>query len=327
MSKVAFITGITGQDGAYLAKLLLSEGYKVIGITRSYTNSNLRGLKYLGIVDQVTIVECDLQDLSQIIKVISEYKPTEIYNLAAQSSVSLSFQQPIGTLSFNILSVVNMLEAIKITNSAIKFYQASTSEMFGKVAELPIHENSVFHPLSPYAVSKASAHWTCINYRESYGIFTCCGILFNHESFLRSDNFFVKKVISQTINIYQGLQQQLVVGNLDLKRDFGFAPKYVEAMYLMMQAAAPSDYLICSGTSTSLRAIVEYVLDYFQLSHDKIVVDPSLFRPAEIVDIYGNNDKAKQELSWQYEMRIDEILDILITEELKARGLSYKAAH
>lgn len=326
MSKVAIITGITGQDGAYLAELLLSKDYHVIGITRSYTNSSLKGLQYLNIVDQVTIVECDLLDFSQILKVIMQYKPDEVYNLAAQSSVSLSFNQPIGTLNFNILSVVNLLEAIKITNLGIRFYQASTSEMFGKVYSLPINENTVFHPLSPYAVSKASAHWICINYRESYNIFTCCGILFNHESFLRSDNFFVKKVISQTINIYQGLQEELSVGNLNIRRDFGFAPKYVEAMYLMMQTAEPSDYLVCSGTSVSLRTIVEYIFDYFNLPHSRIVVNPDLFRPAEIEDIYGNNEKVKKELGWVYDMTIYEVLDRLITEELDFRNISFKKA-
>jgi GDPmannose 4,6-dehydratase len=323
MSKVAIVTGITGQDGAYLAKLLLSKNYAVIGITRSYTNSTLRGLEYLGIENQVTIVECDLLDFSQIIKVIIQYKPTEIYNLAAQSSVSLSFNQPIGTLNFNILSVVNLLEAIKIADQSIKFYQASTSEMFGKVSSLPINENTVFHPLSPYAVSKASAHWICINYRESYKIFTCCGILFNHESFLRSDNFFVKKVISQAINIYKGLQQELVVGNLDIKRDFGFAPKYVEAMYLMMQTSDPSDFLVCSGASVSLRTIVEYIFDFFSLPYAKIVVSPELFRPAEIEDIYGNNEKVKKELGWEYDMTIYDVLDNLIKEELAYRNIVF----
>lgn len=319
MSKVAVITGITGQDGAYLAQLLLKEGYKVIGLTRSYTHSSEKGLQYLGIADQVVLAECDLLDITQVIKVINKYQPDEIYNLAAQSSVSLSFNQPIGTLNFNIISVVNLLEAIKITNSKIKFYQASTSEMYGKVDPLPITENTVFHPLSPYAISKAAAHWTCVNYRESYGIFVSCGILFNHESFLRSENFFLKKVISQAVKISQDLQQELVMGNLDIKRDFGFAPKYVEAMYLMMQTEKPSDYLVCSGSSITLREIVEYVFDYLNIDHAKIIVSSDLYRPAEIQDMFGSNEKVKKELGWEYDILVYDMLNLLIQEEMQFR--------
>lgn len=318
MSKVAVITGITGQDGAYLAQLLLLKGYRVVGITRSYSQSSRRGLLYLNISEQVELVECDLLDITQIIKVINKYQPDEIYNLAAQSSVSLSFNQPIGTLNFNIISVVNLLEAIKITNSKIKFYQASTSEMYGKVDPLPITENAVFHPLSPYAISKAAAHWTCVNYRESYGIFVSCGILFNHESFLRAENFFLKKVISQAVKISQNLQEELVVGNLDIKRDFGFAPKYVEAMYLMMQAKKPSDYLVCSGSSITLREIVEYVFDYLNIDHSKIIVSSELYRPAEIQDMFGSNEKVRKELNWQYDISVFDMLNLLIQEELES---------
>lgn len=321
MSKLAIITGITGQDGAYLAQLLLDKGYGVIGLTRSYTQSSQKGLLYLNIADKVTLVDCDLMDISQIIKVFVKFEPAEVYNLAAQSSVSLSFNQPIGTLTFNIISVVNLLEAIKIVNSKIKFYQASTSEMFGKVERLPVMESTVFHPLSPYAVSKASAHWTCINYRESYNIHVCCGILFNHESFLRSDNFFIKKVITQALNIKLNLQNELTVGNIDIRRDFGFAPRYVETMYLMMQAEYPSDYLVCSGSSVSLREIIEYVFDYLNVSHSKIVISSDLYRPSEIKDIYGSNEKVKKELGWAYEMTVFNMLDLLIEAELKNKGL------
>lgn len=327
MSKIAIITGITGQDGAYLAQLLLGKGYKVVGLTRSYTQASKKGLQYLNISDLVELAECDLLDISQIIKVIKKHQPDEIYNLAAQSSVSLSFNQPIGTLNFNIISVVNLLEAIKITNPKIKFYQASTSEMYGKVDPLPITENTVFHPLSPYAISKAAAHWTCVNYRESYGIFVCCGILFNHESFLRSENFFLKKVISQAVKISQNLQQELVVGNLDIKRDFGFAPKYVEAMYLMMQTEKPSDYLVCSGTSITLREIVEYIFDYLNIDHSKIVVSSELYRPAEIQDMFGSIEKAKNELNWKYDLSVYDMINRLIEEELKFRNNKPKVVY
>lgn len=314
--KTAIITGITGQDGAYLASLLVEKGYRVIGLTRSYSASNLYGLKYLNIHQQVILEECDLLDISQIIKIYRKYQPDEIYNLSAQSSVSTSFRQPIGTVNYNIVSVINQLEAIILTNSSIKFYQASSSEMYGKVAQLPISEKSLLHPLSPYAISKASAHWLCINYRESYGLFVCCGTLFNHESYLRSNNFFVKKVIAEGIRIKYGLQKEINVGNLNIKRDFGYAPKYTEAMYLMMQQDVGNDYNICSGESVSLRYIVEKVFEKLGLSQDKIVIDPALYRPTDIEDIYGSNEKARNDLGWEYTLTFEEVMDLLLEEEL-----------
>lgn len=317
MNKAAIITGVTGQDGAYLSHLLVKRGYKVIGLTRSYVSANLAGLKYLGIEKDVTIEECDLLDISQIIQIIRKFEPNEIYNLSAQSSVSNSFRQPMGTINYNISSVLNLLEAIKLTNISIKFYQASSSEMYGRVNQLPVTENTVLHPLSPYAISKASAHWICVNYRESYGLFVSCGVLFNHESFLRSDVFFLKKVLKEAIRIKYGMQDILKVGNLEIKRDFGYAPKYTEAMYLMMQAQTPGDYIVCSGESVSLRYIVEKIFGILSISTNKIVVDPQLFRPTEIEDIYGSNKKAKTELGWDYTLSFDNVLDILLEEELR----------
>ncbi|MFT3932742.1 MAG: GDP-mannose 4,6-dehydratase [Chitinophagaceae bacterium] len=316
MTKVAIITGITGQDGAYLAELLVKKNYKVIGLTRSYNQDNLKGLKYLNVLNKVLIEDCDLADITQILKIIHKYQPDEIYNLAAQSSVSLSFHQPIGTIQFNIVSVLNILEAIKLVNGvgSIRFYQASSSEMYGLVKQLPITENTVFHPLSPYAISKASAHWITVNYRESYNLFTCCGVLFNHESYLRSDNFFVKKVIRDSLRIKHGLQEEIKVGNIDIKRDFGFAPKYVEAMWMMLQKDKPDDYLICSGNSVSLREIIDHVFYKLSLPSKKMVIDKSLYRPTDIEDIFGSNDKAKQELGWQYDVHFFEIIDQLIEE-------------
>jgi GDPmannose 4,6-dehydratase len=317
MGKTAIITGISGQDGAYLCKLLLQKGYNIIGIVRSFTFSNLRGLHYLGIADKVQIQECDLTDCSQVIKILEQYQPDEIYNLAAQSSVSSSFKHPIGTFSFNTLSVLNLLEAIKNVNNKIKFYQASSSEMFGSISHLPITQDSEFHPRSPYAISKAAAHWICVNYKESYGMYVCCGILFNHESYLRSNNFFMKKVLQGAIEIKKGKRENLEVGNLDIKRDFGYAPYYVEAMYLMMQKETPANYLICSGKSVSLRYIVEYVFGKLGIDKSKILVSEKLYRPADIVDIYGSPDKAKRELGWNYDLSIEELLDKLISEEQK----------
>lgn len=316
MSKLALITGISGQDGAYLSKLLLDKGYSIIGLVRSHTDSDLKGLRYLQIADQIRIEECDLADFSQVIKIIDEHRPDEIYNLAAQSSVSLSFRQPIGTFSFNTISVFNLLEAVKMVNDKIKFYQASSSEMFGSINHLPITEDSEFHPKSPYAISKAAAHWICVNYKESYGMFVCCGILFNHESYLRNKNFFMKKVLQEAIEISNGKREILEVGNLDIKRDFGYAPKFVEAMYLMMQKDKPANYLICSGRSVSLRDIVSIVFDKLSIDKGRIRISEELYRPAEIEDIYGNPEKAKKDLDWKYDMTIENIIDILLKEEI-----------
>jgi GDPmannose 4,6-dehydratase len=313
---LALISGITGQDGPYLAQKLLKEGYTVVGLVRSYSNSSIYGLRYLGINEKVVIEECDLLDITQIINIINKYSPTEIYNLSAQSSVSISFKQPIGTVQYNSLSVLHILEAIRLTHPAIKFYQASSSEMYGKVNNLPITERSVMHPLSPYAVSKASAHWLCVNYRESYGMFICCGILFNHESYLRSNKFFIKKIIFESILISKGKQDHLRVGNIDIRRDFGYAPLYCEAMYLMMQHTIPDDYLICSGSSVSLRHIIYYVFDKLDIPYDNLIEDIELFRPTDIEDIYGCNDKAKSILSWNYKLNFYEVLDMIIDEEL-----------
>ena len=298
MSKTAFITGITGQDGAYLSQLLLAKGYKLVGLVRSASNANTKGLAYLGVEKQVIFEECDLLDITKIIKLFNQYQPTEIYNLAAQSSVSVSFSQPIGTLQFNALSVLNILEATRIVNPKIKFYQASSSEMYGKVSDLPITEKTAFHPLSPYAISKATAHWTTVNYREAYGLFACCGVLFNHESYLRSGNFFVKKIVRDCISIHYKQKEYLEVGNIDIKRDFGYAPKYVEAMWLMLQQPIADDYLICSGASVSLRSIILHIFNRFNIDPDRLVIKESLFRPTEIADNYGIADKAKKQLNW-----------------------------
>ncbi|HLO44676.1 MAG TPA: GDP-mannose 4,6-dehydratase [Leadbetterella sp.] len=314
---VAIITGITGQDGAYLAKLLLNKKYSVIGITRSYGNSNVFNLKYLRIDRDVKLEECDLSDISSIIKLLKKYKPEEIYNLSAQSSVGLSFEQPIGTIHYNVISVINLLESIRILELNTKFYQASSSEMFGRVENLPITLKTPLHPLSPYAISKATAYWAAISYRESYGLFVSNGILFNHESFLRSSNFFVKKVILESLRIKKGVQSFLKVGNIDIKRDFGYAPQYTEAMFLALQKENPGDYLICSGESISLRSIVYYVFEKLGISKNAILEDPKLFRPNEIEDIYGDNRNSIEQLGWNYNYSFFEVLDMLIDEELK----------
>lgn len=315
--KVAFITGISGQDGAYLTQLLVDKNYLVVGITRNNHSDILQKITYLNVTTNVVIEECDLLDLSSIISLITKYQPNEIYNLAAQSSVGLSFKQPIGTVSFNIISVINLLEAIRIVKPDTRFYQASSSEMYGKVKDLPITINTPMHPLSPYAISKASAHWTVVNYRESYNVFACNGVLFNHESFLRSSGFFVKKVLTESVHNRNNPNWNLKVGNIDIKRDFGYSPKYVEAMWLMLQRDLPSDFIICSGRSITLRSIIEYVFRSLNISIEKLVISDELMRPTDIEDIYGDNKPAKELLHWDYDLDFFTILDMLIEEEIR----------
>lgn len=315
--KKAIITGITGQDGAYLAKLLIDKGYFVIGITRNYRSVNLDKLSFLGISDGVHIEECDLSDLSSVINLFSKHQPQEVYNLAAQSSVGLSFTQPIGTIQFNVISVLNLLEAIRLFSGQTRLYQASSSEMYGMVKQLPVTLSTPMHPLSPYAISKCTGFWTVVNYRESYGLHASNGVLFNHESFLRTDNFFVKKIVSGAVKNRNNPDWKLEVGNIDVKRDFGYSPKYVEAMWLILQQEVNRDYIICSGESISLRTIIEYVFNKLSISKEKITISEELFRPVDIDNIYGDNSSSKDLLNWNYEMSFFDVLDILIEEEIK----------
>lgn len=316
MSKTALITGITGQDGAYLSRLLLERGYRVTGLVRSFSNANRQGLKFLEVEKKVRLLECDLIDSSQVISVIKETQPSEIYHLAAQSSVSQSFKQPLETIGFNIVSVLNLLEAVRLSKPDIKFYQASSGEIFGSEGNLPIDESSPISPVSPYSVSKASAYWITKNYRESYGLFCCSGFLFNHESFLRNENFFVKKVIREGVRIKNGQAEFLEVGNIDIKRDFGWAPKYVESMYLMLRQDKPDDFVISSGNSISLRSIIEFVFGYLEISMDRLKISEKLYRPTEISNIYGDSAKARKILGWNFDVSFYDILKILIGEEI-----------
>ena len=317
--KTALITGITGQDGSYLAKFLVEKGYVVIGLTRYKNLINLRGLSYLGIIDNVIIEECDLMDMASVIRIIEKYRPHEIYNLAAQSSVGVSFEHPTATIQFNVNSVLNMLEAIRLVDKSIRIYQASSSEMYGKVSLLPVTLSTPMHPLSPYAVSKASGFWAVRNFREAFGLFSCNGVLFNHESVLRTGNFFVKKVITESIKIKKGLVNELRVGNIDVRRDFGYAPKYVEAMWLLLQHQNPIDVIICSGESISLREIVNHVFTSLEIPSSKLVIDKNLFRPVDIEDIYGSNSIAREVLGWNYDIGFKSILELLIQDELKQK--------
>lgn len=317
--KTALITGITGQDGAYLSKLLLEKGYKVIGITRSLQSGNINGLNFLGVQNDVELIEANVFDLSNIIRLLEKYKPAEFYNLAAQSSVGLSFEQPIGTLEYNIISIANILEAIRIVDKNIKVYQSSSSEMFGNVQKelLPVDENFIIHPASPYAISKASSHWICVNYREAYKLFISSGILFNHESVLRRPNFVTKKIVSGALKIKNAQLDMLKVGNTSIMRDWGYAPKYVEAMWTMLNIDKPGDYIICTGEPHTLQEFIEKVFNKFGLDSAKYVKsDASLLRPVDLEVIYGNPAKAKTELNWSYSLSFDDLIEKLTEDEI-----------
>lgn len=317
--KTAIISGISGQDGAYLAKYLVGKDYKVHGLVRSNQGDGLWRLKFLGIADKIELLECDLTDMSQILRLMQAIEPDEVYHLAAQSSVSSSFSQPIATVNYNVLSTLNLLETIRLSKQKLKFYQASSSEMFGEVNQLPINENNVINPQSPYAISKATGFWMARNYRKAYKLYTTSGILFNHESALRQNSFVIKKIIRTAIDIQEGKADNLSLGNIDVRRDFGYAPAYVEAMWLMMQQEEPDDFIICSGFSSSIREIVERVFYVLDIPLSSLSTEQSLYRPAEISENYGNPEKAKKILNWSYNWSMHELIDQLIKDEREVR--------
>jgi len=318
--KMAMITGITGQDGAYLSKLLLSKGYNIIGVLRKNKKSNLKNLEYLGVSNKIKFIKMDLLDLPFIIKILENNNIDEIYNFAAQSSVGLSFNTPIETINFNIISTANLLEAIRIVNPKIKYYQASSSEMFGNVEKqnLPINETTAFHPISPYGTSKAASHWITVNYREIYNIFAVCGICFNHESVLRGYNFVTKKIIDTAVKISMGFANEIKLGNLKIFRDWGYAPNYVKAMWLMLQQDTPEDYVISSGEAHSLEEFTKKVFEKLKLDIDKFIkIDKNLYRPTDLEINYGDNSKAKNKLEWNYNMNFEQLINKLVDDELK----------
>lgn len=309
----AIISGVSGQDGAYLSKDLLELGVEVTGLVRN-DDSSLDGLDYLGIQKDVEIVKLDLRNESAVNNLIKERKPDYVFNLAAQSSVASSFKDPHPTILFNLHSTLNILSGIRLHNPSTRLYQATSSEMYGSVDRLPICENTLLNPQSPYAVSKSACHHLVRNYRESYDLHVSSGILFNHESVLRRKNFFIMKVIKAVLDISNGKQEYLELGNIDIKRDFGFAPSYVKAMIKMVQMNKPDDYIICSGKSISLRDIVNHLFDYLGIDHDRIVINPDLYRPSEITDIYGDNSKAKKELGWDYDLNFKDVIEMILLE-------------
>lgn len=319
----ALITGISGQDGCYLARFLIQRGYKVIGTTRQIKKAHLERFRFLGIDRQVVLVEEDLLKLDRIIGLLQSHQPNEIYNFSAQSSVASSFQTPRETLHNNFISTSNLLEAVRLFGSNTKFYQASSSEMIGNISEaqLPITEQTLLQPASPYAVSKAAAHWLAVNYRESYKLFIVCGILFNHASALRSFEFVTKKIINTALDIQAGKQVKLSLGNTSVVRDWGYAPKYVEAMWLMMQQSKPDDYIIASGEGHSIDEFARLVFKKLKLDFDKnVVIDKRLFRPNELVKIYGSNEKTRDRLGWNYSMSFTQLIDQLIEDEKQLRA-------
>ena len=287
--KKALVTCITGQDRSVSFKRPIGKGHG-LWHGKTFHRSSLGNLRLLRMERGIELNPADLLDLSNVIRLLERIKPGEIYNLASQSSVGLSFEQPIGTIEFNIMSTVNLLEAIRyLTFFKAKFYQASSSEMYGKVNELPIIEKTTMHPVSPYAVSKAASHWMTVNYREAYGLFCCCGILFNHESVLRAEHFVTKKIISAAVRISKGSKERLKLGNIEIKRDWGFAPEYVKAMWLMLRQVDPDDYVIATGEAHSLREFIELAFSHAGLDWEEhVVIDEALYRPSEIDIIYGS---------------------------------------
>ena len=304
--KTALICGIGGQDGAYLAQLLLSKGYRVCGTSRDAQGSSFRNLVRLGLRDHIKTYSMSLNDFRSVLQTIDKVQPDEIYNLAGQTSVGLSFELPVETMESITLGTLNFLEAIRFINAPIRFYNAGSSECFGDTGETCADETTPFRPRSPYAVAKSAAFWQVANYREAYDLFACSGILFNHESPLRPRRFVTQKIVTTAYDIAQGKSQTLYLGNTSIRRDWGWAPEYVEAMYLMLQQDEPDDYAIATGHATSLEDFVNEVFHYLGLNwHDHVSVDKSLFRPTDIAVSCGNTQKAQDQLGWKakYDMK------------------------
>ena len=333
MSKSALVTGISGQDGAYLAKLLLEKGYKVIGGERRSASSTLWRLNELGISNDIEIVDFELSEFTNIFRVIDKLQPNEIYNLAAQSFVAASFEMPTMTSDVTGLGVIRILESIRQINQDIKFYQASSSEMFGKVSETPQNENTKFYPRSPYGVAKLYGHWITINYRDSYNLFACSGILFNHESPLRGHQFVTKKITMALSRIKLGLQNVLELGNIESKRDWGFAGDYVKGMYLMLNHSKPDDYVLATNETHSVREFIEIACKNLSIdlewkgkgvdevgidkSSGKVIIsiNPKFYRPAEVDLLLGDSTKARNILGWNTKTSFQELVSMMVKSD------------
>jgi GDPmannose 4,6-dehydratase len=315
--KTALITGITGQDGSYLADLLLSKGYRVVGMKRRSSMENLERINH--ILDKIEIVSGDLTDQNSLNRLMYDVHPNEVYNLAAQSFVPESWTQPILTSEITALGATRVLEAIRFVDPKIKFYQASSSEMFGKVQESPQCETTRFYPRSPYGVAKAYAHWITVNYRESYGMFAASGILFNHESPRRGKEFVTRKITNGVAKIALALTDDLFLGNLNAKRDWGFAGDYVNAMWMMLQQDQPEDYVIATGETHSIKEFVEIAFESVDLDYrDHVKIDMAFYRPAEVDLLIGNPDKANQLLGWTPTVSFKELVNMMVQADLKA---------
>jgi GDPmannose 4,6-dehydratase len=314
--KTALITGITGQDGSYLAEFLLEQGYRIVGMQRRSSTETLWRIAHL--LDKIELVQGDLLDQFSLIEIVQAYQPDEIYNLAAQSFVPTSWQQPVLTGEFTALGVTRLLEAVRLVKPDAKFYQASSSEMFGKVVEVPQNERTPFYPRSPYGVSKVYGHYITINYRESYGLFAVSGILFNHESPRRGLEFVTRKVTHGVAKIKLGLARELRLGNLDARRDWGYAPDYVQAMWLMLQQDQPDDFVVGTGKTHSVRQLCEIAFGCVGLNwEDYVVVDPALFRPADVDLLVADATKARTVLGWRPTVSFEEMIALMVDADLR----------
>ena len=336
--KKAFITGITGQDGAYLSAFLLSKGYKVYGGYRRTSTENFWRIEELGVQDKIELVEIDLQDAGNLTRILMDIRPDEVYNLGAQSFVGVSFKNPVLTGNVTGIGVTNLLEAIRIVDPGIRFYQASSSELYGKAQQIPQNEDTPFYPRSPYAVAKLYAHWMTINYREAYDIFACAGILFNHESPLRGIEFVTRKITRAVASIRAGYLDCFDIGNLDAKRDWGFAGEYVEGMWRMLQQDKAQEFVLATGETHSVREFIETSFGIIGVDLDwegsaenetgrdrktgvvRVRVNPRFFRPAEVDLLVGDASKAKKILGWEPEVKFNELVELMLKKDIERLG-------
>ncbi|NLT73336.1 MAG: GDP-mannose 4,6-dehydratase [Chloroflexi bacterium] len=316
MAKKALITGITGQDGSYLAEFLLAQGYEVVGMVRRSSMPNLGRIS--PILDRITLVNGDLLDQVSLLQILQRHKPDEVYNLAAQSFVPTSWDQPVLTAEFTAVGVTRLLDALRMAVPEARFYQASSSEMFGKVQEVPQKETTPFYPRSPYGVAKVYGHWITVNYRESYDLFAVSGILFNHESPRRGMEFVTRKVTHAAAQIKLGLASRLAMGNLDARRDWGFAGDYVKAMWLMLQQDQPDDYVIATGVQHSVRELLDVAFGAVGLNYeDYVEIDPQFLRPADVYELTGDASKARSKLGWMPEVTFEELVQMMVDNDLR----------
>jgi GDPmannose 4,6-dehydratase len=321
VAKTALITGITGQDGAYLAQFLLAKGYRVVGLTPRRGSDTMWRLRDLGVLDRLEIAYGDVTDMGSVLGIVTRLQPDEIYNLAAQSFVGASWDQPIHTADVNAIGTVNLLESIRQGHPAARFYQASTSEMFGKVQTPTQNEATPFYPRSPYGVAKLYAHWITINYRESFGMHASSGILFNHESPLRGIEFVTRKVSDGVARITRGLAKTIALGNLDARRDWGYAADYVDAMWRMLQQPVPDDYVIATGVSTAIRDMCRLAFSHAGLDWERhVTVDSSLYRPAEVDMLRGDAAKAQERLGWRPSTDLPKLMGMMVDADLQRLG-------